>query len=114
MSKRKLPLTSSIVLGIPSLGLMLSLATSHYAVPLTTNNDGIGDGKALIVIGAIIYSALGIVASLILGPLLSRLTRNSHNRMLSLSGYLVPSLIAFLIILWGFISVVIAGNPSPY
>jgi MFS family permease len=114
MAKRKLLLIFLIVLGFPLLGLALSFATSHYATPLATNNDGIGDGKALIVIGAIVYGILGIVASLIFGPLVSHLTRRSNNLTLSLSGYFIPSLIAFFIVLWGFVSVVVVTNPSPY
>jgi hypothetical protein len=105
---------ASIVLGFPLFGVALSLATSHNAAQATTNNDGLGDGKAVIIFGAILYGILGLVASLILGPLVARLTHKFNNRLLSLLGYTLPSLAAFLIVLWGFISVVIVGNPSPY
>ena len=114
MSKRKLLLIILIVLGTPLLGLAISLLTSHYASPITTNSDGTGIGKELIVIGAIIYGVSGLIASLVLGPLVSYLTRHSSNLIVSLLGYLIPSSIAISIIIWGFISVVILKNPTPY
>lgn len=112
--RKRSAVIASVVLGIPLLGVALSLATSHYAAQATMNNDGLGDGKAVIIFGAILYGILGLVASLILGPLVARLTRKFNSRLPSLLGYVLPSLVAFLIVLWGFISVVIVGNPSPY
>jgi uncharacterized protein YacL len=112
--RKRTKLIALIVLVTPLLGTVFSLVTAYYAEPLTTNNDGIGDGKAFIVAGAVILGIVGLVASLILGPLVAHFTRKLNNHGLSLLGYVIPSLIPFLYVLWGFISVVVAGNPTPY
>lgn len=104
----------ALTLGIPSAAILLGIVTSRFADPLITNNDGIGDGRALLVLGTVAFAALSIVVSFVVGALVQHFTKNERNPKGSILGYVVPVSLFFLVELYEFISVVIIGNSTPY
>jgi len=87
-SKKRILIILSIVMGTPVLALCIGILQQKFFAPEDTS--GIAAGFAMFT------GIIASVGSLIFGPIVSFLMRNSKRQYLSLLGYILPSVLGLL------------------